>query len=97
MNLGFGAWGAEALELADGTSREDQARRGGMGRMAGMCRGRGDPQEVERYDVERIGLEVTFCCAWGSMSCHGDVNLVMFEIQGFVMNDIHGFEGDQRS
>ena len=68
MNLGFGAWGAEALELADGTSREDQARRGDMGRMAGMCRGRGDPQEVERYDVKWIGPEVTCFAAWESMS-----------------------------
>ena len=63
----MGAWGAEALELADRTSREDQARRGDMGRMVGMCRGRGDPQEVERYDVQRIGLEVTCFAAWESM------------------------------
>ena len=77
MNLGFGAWGAEALELADGTSREDQARRGDMGRMAGMCRGRGDPQEVERYDVRRLDLGVTCLDAWGSVFCHGGKNLVM--------------------
>ena len=69
MNLGFGAWGAEALELADGTSREDKARCGDMGRMAGMCRGRGDPQEVVRYGVQRGDV---FCCvgihvlSWGS-------------------------------
>ena len=78
MNLGFGAWGAEALELADGTSREDQARRGDMGRMAGMCRGRGDPQEVERYGVQQFDSGVMCSDAWESLSCHGDINLVMF-------------------
>ena len=63
MNLGFGAWGAEALELADGTSREDQARRGDMGRMADRGRGRGDPREEAQYGRRRVGLEVTCLAA----------------------------------
>ena len=31
MNLGFGAWGAEALGLANGAPQEDLERRGDMG------------------------------------------------------------------
>ena len=59
MNLGFGAWGAEALELADGVSREDLARRGGM-----------DAWRIGAGAAEILGK---WCNTVGDVSTLGDV------------------------
>lgn len=47
----------EELELADRVLREDQAGCGSLGRMAGMCEGRGDPREVMQQDMGPVGLK----------------------------------------